>query len=269
MGEVWRLTLPSTEKLVLLALADSASDEGICWPSLAELAMKTGLSTRAVQHCLRRFSEAAAVTTQQRYKQSSVYRIDVQRLGAISCHERRSPEPHSPQGSSGARGSPESPSGECGAPSGVQEVHPLKTSDSSSFQRFEPSKRNREDAHARAYEGTRGVVDFGRNLMRNASEIMSATLDAWRDIRGVNAVAFARWITIAEERGKVLDTNARLALAKWLAGQGDDAKQAAIIEQSERGGWKNLRPLETNTGKPAKERWHPPDWQPPEKSEAK
>ncbi len=35
MTAVWNLDLPDSEKLALLALADCANDEGLCWPSMA------------------------------------------------------------------------------------------------------------------------------------------------------------------------------------------------------------------------------------------
>jgi hypothetical protein len=49
MAQVWELDLPQNEKLVLLAFADHADDEGICFPSVARIARKTGYSERQVQ----------------------------------------------------------------------------------------------------------------------------------------------------------------------------------------------------------------------------
>jgi hypothetical protein len=48
MSLVWDSEIgPASKRLVMLALADSASDEGVCWPSVATIARKslTGLST--------------------------------------------------------------------------------------------------------------------------------------------------------------------------------------------------------------------------------
>jgi len=42
-----------TDKLVLLALADCANDEGHCWPSIATIARKSGVSERSVQRAIR------------------------------------------------------------------------------------------------------------------------------------------------------------------------------------------------------------------------
>ena len=42
------------ERLLLLALADYAGDDGECWPAVSSLARKTGLSVRGVQQSLRR-----------------------------------------------------------------------------------------------------------------------------------------------------------------------------------------------------------------------
>jgi hypothetical protein len=40
------------EKLVLLALADCANDEGRCWPSASTLARKTGEGERTVRRAV-------------------------------------------------------------------------------------------------------------------------------------------------------------------------------------------------------------------------
>ena len=50
MTDVWRLPLQATRKMVLLALADNANDEGSdCWPSIGKLVEKCSMSERAVQ----------------------------------------------------------------------------------------------------------------------------------------------------------------------------------------------------------------------------
>lgn len=48
MTAAWAVDLPAGEKLVLLALADCANDEGKCWPGLTSLAKKTGKSRRSL-----------------------------------------------------------------------------------------------------------------------------------------------------------------------------------------------------------------------------
>jgi hypothetical protein len=55
MSEIWQMTMPPAEKLVFLALADAANDEGLCWPSIATVARKSGLSERSVQRAIRDF----------------------------------------------------------------------------------------------------------------------------------------------------------------------------------------------------------------------
>lgn len=47
-------TLGPTERLVMLALADHADDDGRCYPSIARLCQRTGLSERAVQTNIRK-----------------------------------------------------------------------------------------------------------------------------------------------------------------------------------------------------------------------
>lgn len=53
MTAVWDMDLPPSEKLVLLALADWADADGLCWPSISKVAKKSGVSERTVQRTLR------------------------------------------------------------------------------------------------------------------------------------------------------------------------------------------------------------------------
>ncbi len=49
MTAVWAIDLPDSQKIVLLALADCANDEGLCWPSMATLSKKCSKGERTVQ----------------------------------------------------------------------------------------------------------------------------------------------------------------------------------------------------------------------------
>ena len=53
MNWAWHQALPSTQKFVLLALADMADDDGVCWPSMSTLAKRCAVSTRTVRRALR------------------------------------------------------------------------------------------------------------------------------------------------------------------------------------------------------------------------
>jgi helix-turn-helix protein len=49
MNHVWDTDCANcTRKLVMLALADNANDEGVCWPSITTIALKCSMSDRAV-----------------------------------------------------------------------------------------------------------------------------------------------------------------------------------------------------------------------------
>ena len=52
-GWVWELDLPAQPKLVLLWLANRATDSGVCFPTKRELGKHTGLSERMVRYHLR------------------------------------------------------------------------------------------------------------------------------------------------------------------------------------------------------------------------
>lgn len=55
MSQIWELDLPATEKLIALAFADHANDKGICSPSFARIAWKSGVSKDTVKRIVKRF----------------------------------------------------------------------------------------------------------------------------------------------------------------------------------------------------------------------
>lgn len=62
MTEVWGSSLPMTEKMVLLCLADFANDRGQCWPSVDTIAGKCSCSDRTVQKAIKNLKEWGLLT---------------------------------------------------------------------------------------------------------------------------------------------------------------------------------------------------------------
>lgn len=65
MAAVWETDIPAGEKLVLLALADCANDEGRCWPGVASLCRKTGKAERSLQGALKALESGGHITRDQ------------------------------------------------------------------------------------------------------------------------------------------------------------------------------------------------------------
>lgn len=66
----------STEKLVLLALADNANDAGECWPSISTIARKCSLSERSVIRAIGSLEKASYIMRRRRQDTSNLYRIN-------------------------------------------------------------------------------------------------------------------------------------------------------------------------------------------------
>lgn len=62
MTAVWAIDLPDSQKIVLLALADCANDEGHCWPSMATLSKKCSKGERTVQGVIKELVSAGHLT---------------------------------------------------------------------------------------------------------------------------------------------------------------------------------------------------------------
>lgn len=76
MSAIWELPMLPTDKLVMLALADCANDEGHCWPSIATIARKSGASERSVQRAIRRAEEAGLLHREEVIGKGCKYNID-------------------------------------------------------------------------------------------------------------------------------------------------------------------------------------------------
>lgn len=65
MSAVWELDLPDSDKIVLLALADCANDEGHCWPSVQSLVRKCSKSERTIQASIKRLVDEGHLTRRE------------------------------------------------------------------------------------------------------------------------------------------------------------------------------------------------------------
>lgn len=72
-------------KLVFLALADRANHEAVCWPSVADICLRSGASRATVTRKLRDLRRLGWIGTRQRFQDSAVFRINVARL--LDCAE--------------------------------------------------------------------------------------------------------------------------------------------------------------------------------------
>jgi hypothetical protein len=96
MTQVWESNVgPATKRLVLLALADSANDEGVCWPSVATIARKAGASKRRTEEVLAELAAERIVAKQARFNDSNIYTLNLADLprdtGENTPRENRTP----------------------------------------------------------------------------------------------------------------------------------------------------------------------------------
>lgn len=78
---VWRTDIgPATKRLVLLALADAANEDGTCWPSVGLLMERTGAGKTAVVAALGELEADGVLSKKRRRQQSTVYVVDADAL---------------------------------------------------------------------------------------------------------------------------------------------------------------------------------------------
>lgn len=93
MNDAWDLDIPSSEKLVLISLADQANDEGVTWPGKASMMRRTGLSKATIKRTLGSLRDRGLLSWAHRdrdngSKRSNRYQIDVERVAAAATEAR-------------------------------------------------------------------------------------------------------------------------------------------------------------------------------------
>jgi hypothetical protein len=87
MTAVWdREDLSSTQKLVLLSLADWANDEGLCWPSIDRLAKKTSMAGRSVQRIIRDLESMGFIRRDEVLGKGNRYWVSIPLTECHPCH---------------------------------------------------------------------------------------------------------------------------------------------------------------------------------------
>jgi hypothetical protein len=92
MNWAWQQALKPVPKLVLMALADAADDQGICWPSVATLAGKVGVSTRTVRRVMQELISGKLLAAEQRYRSDGSCSSNRYRLSLVGG-DKLSPAP--------------------------------------------------------------------------------------------------------------------------------------------------------------------------------
>jgi hypothetical protein len=108
LNSAWEANLPTTAKFVLVALADHANAEGLCWPSIARLCSRTGLSERAVRNALNLLEVRGELHRRRRGPRSSIYQLtpgsDAAARGRLVARTYPNPAPPAGHDDVGGRG---------------------------------------------------------------------------------------------------------------------------------------------------------------------
>ncbi len=215
MTQVWDLELRHVEKLVLLSLADQANDTGLCWPSIATIAYRCGLSERGLRNVLDALAEAGQIRREQRAGRSTHYHV--------------TPAPRAPH-----------PGTACTPTPAPRAPHPGTT-----------CTPPRHDVHSTP---ARGAGDPGTACTHNPQEpkenpkgneegrppsVSGSTIGM---PTGVNPEALTRWEQWLRFKGKPVNDLSRPAIARRLVSFGDAERQGVAVEHSIAGQYLQLYP---------------------------
>jgi len=78
MGKVWQLEgLNSSDKMVLLSLADYSNIHGHCWPAVETLAQRCSIGGRQVRRIIKKLEVAGLLIVKNRGRRSNYYVLDL------------------------------------------------------------------------------------------------------------------------------------------------------------------------------------------------
>lgn len=204
MSQVWGLTLGnSAKKLVLLALADNANDEGECYPSLATIARKTDLDERTVRRAIRVLQEEGHLQTRARSGRSTVFRLTVTPDNNVTPDKNAVGTNLSPHPGLSV------PPPRTLCPPTLDSVPPITSKEPIK----EPSRNQKKAADA-------------------------ALLADARALSGLDVEAFDRYLAYRQAGGKPIKPPSLEWCARKLAKFGAD--QAAVVQQSIEESWSGL-----------------------------
>lgn len=197
MTAVWALDLASSEKFVLLALADNANDEGSCWPSAHTIASKTNLSIRTVRGAIHKLEQGGHLTISERYGRSNIFIVTPAATAPLQPLHPAAVAPH--------------PGNGCTPP-----LQPLQATPADAAPitvKEPPSEPPKEPSRGRA-PASRIPDDFlltpeRRQFAEKENLIPERTFDAFRDY----------WVSLHGSKGLKLDWDA--TWRGWCRREGD------------------------------------------------
>ena len=74
---VWSLQIRAMEKLVMLALAREANDEGKCTTTMAQISMDTGIDRRTIMRAIKGLEKCGFLKVNRTIGQESTYQLQV------------------------------------------------------------------------------------------------------------------------------------------------------------------------------------------------
>lgn len=74
LSHTWQIKdITPTQKLVLISLADQANDDGVCWPSVHTICLRTSLKERTVRKLIKELQDGGFLKIRSRQGTSNVY----------------------------------------------------------------------------------------------------------------------------------------------------------------------------------------------------
>ena len=212
MSVAWKLPdLNMTQKFVLIALCDSANDEGVCFPSVAALMRKCNLSERGVRKVTAELEQMGFLSKKIRNGHSTVYVVSPE-SGVVT--------PASGAPCTTCTPAPGAPTPARGAPPPLHDVHPTPAPGAPITQ-IEPKKEPSRNLTACAREEIPDNLVFDQPLQWAQFFITECGYPLHIVQTAKTIPLFAEWVRLGYSVGLI--RQAMLACHAWNGGRVPDS----------------------------------------------
>lgn len=238
MQWAWRAQVTPTCKLVLIALADRADDDGICWPSVEDITTRTGLAERTVRRDLGTLADLGLIVRDRRNGQSNMFRMTFEdaKEGEIvadeGCTECQGGAPHAPRGVHHMHLG--------GAPHAPLTINRTTKVESSLSIMSLPAKKGGNVASGTRlppdWWPTSDGVDFAERMGLNVSAIADQFRDYWHGVpgaKGRKADWPATWRNWCRRNAERQTQNRPRKTSQWTTAEQDAEVRRLVAQHSQ------------------------------------
>lgn len=217
--------LTPTQKFVLILLADTADEDGVCWNGARSLSCETGLSDRAVRLALHDLIEAGAISGTMRSGDKPDWKLNV-KAGGSTYEKKRNGLPIVKRKH---------------VPSNRKQVPISERNQIPSNRNEVPSKAEPVSVRAERGSDEPSLTPIEPSVTQRREQARAVEIPTW-----LQASSWEDWVTYRRSQKGWTEKASALCIRELSKLRDAGHDPTAVIEQSIASGWRGLFPLKSS-----------------------